>query len=386
VGTPADGIEAEVVVASDFDELERLGEACRGKIVLFNRPMQAFDPVKGAGYGEAVAYRSQGPSRAAGKGAVACLVRSVTAVSLRTPHTGALSYSADHPRIPAAAIATEDADRIARIVASGTRVTVRLRMGATFAPEAPSANVVAEIRGSELPDEVVLLAAHLDSWDVGQGAQDDGGGCMAVMEAMRAIQALGLKPRRTIRAVLFVNEENGLRGGLAYAQDHKDEAPRHVAAIEADSGTFRPLGFTTAAAKAGDAKQAAVCARLGEIVRLLDVVEFGTVDLGGGDTRGERAGRQAPMDVRDGGGGADIGPLAPFGVPQIGLNVDNRHYFDVHHTQADTFDKVSKADLDACAATLAIAAFAIADLPVRLDAPLAAVLPPAAPPTAPSPR
>lgn len=356
IGTPAEGVLAEVVVAADFDALEKLGDACKGKIVLFNKAMPPYDPERGAGYGETVVYRSQGASRAAAKGAVACLVRSVTATSLRTPHTGMLSYTTDAPRIPAAAVSTEDADRIARLVAAGRKVTARLRMGATFAPDVPSANVVAEIRGSEKPEEIVLLAAHLDSWDVGQGAQDDGGGCMAVMEALRAIAASGVKPKRTIRGVLFVNEENGLRGAMAYARERGDEARRHVAAIEADSGTYAPLGFTSPAPKPGDAKQAAVRARLASFAELLAPT---------GATR-----------IKDGGGGADIGPLAPAGVPQIGLMVEGSRYFDVHHTHADTFDRVAKADLDACASSLAVLALAISELPGRLDAPLPAVAAP----------
>jgi Zn-dependent M28 family amino/carboxypeptidase len=272
-----------------------------------------------------------------------------------------LSYTTDAPRIPAAAIATEDADRIARLVAAGHTVKVKLSMGATFAPDVASANVVAEIPGTGNPEEVVLLAAHLDSWDVGQGAQDDGGGCMAVMEALRAIAASGVKPRRTIRGVLFVNEENGLRGAMAYAREHADEARRHVAAIEADSGTYAPLGFTSPAPKAGDAKQTAVRARLASFAALLAPT---------GATR-----------VKDGGGGADIGPLEPAGVPQIGLMVEGSRYFDVHHTHADTFDRVSKPDLDACASALAVLAFAISELPGRLDAPL-----PAPAVSAPGPR
>lgn len=360
VGTPPGGIEAEVVVADDFDHLDRLGEAVRGKIVLFNRPMPPFDPSKGSGYGEAVVYRTKGASRAARLGAVAVLVRSVTARSLRTPHTGMLSYDADAPRIPAAALATEDADRVARRAAVRP-VRVRLRMEARFEGDADSANVIAEIRGRERPGEIVLLAAHLDSWDVGQGAQDDGGGCVAVMDAMRAIRASGLVPRRTIRAVLFTNEENGLRGALDYALRHEDELKDHVAAIEADSGTYAPLGVTTPAAR--DERQALVRSRLEDVLTLLAPI---------GATR-----------VRDGGGGADIGPLAPAGVPQIGLDVEGSRYFDVHHTHADTLDKVDPKDLEDCTAVLAVLAYVLADAPERLAGPAVAAPPPHEPPKSP---
>lgn len=341
VGTPPGGIEADVVVARDFEHLEALGASVRGRIVLFNRPMPPYDPERGAGYGEAVAFRSKGPSRAAKLGAVAALVRSVTATSLRTPHTGTLSYDADVRRIPAMAVTIEDAEWIARCDAAGETVRVRLTMEARDEPDVPSANVVADLRGSERPDEIVVVGAHLDSWDVGQGAHDDGANCVAVMEALSVLRRLGLRPRRTIRAVLFVNEENGLRGAIGYATLHRDELPRHVAAIEADAGCFRPLGFTTP--KATDERQAQFRARMEDLLSLLEPL---------GASR-----------LRDGGGGADIGLMAPAGVPQLGLDVDGRTYFDVHHTHADTFDKVAKADLDRVAAVLAVTAYVLADAP-----------------------
>jgi carboxypeptidase Q len=340
VGTPPEGITAEVVVAADFDALEALGERVRGRIVLFNRPMQAFDPATGTGYGEAVAYRVNGPSRASALGAVACLVRSVTARSLATPHTGMLRYAEDIPPIPAAAISTEDAETLARLFADGERVVVRLRMEARFEDDAPSHNVVGEITGSELPGEIVLLGAHLDSWDVGHGAHDDGGPCLAVVEALRLIRAAGLRPRRTLRAVLFTNEENGLRGGRAYADTHSVEVPLHRFAIETDSGAFRPLGFTTPAPT--DSAGAARWELQRQVLALLDPVG---------------AGRLSP-----GGGGADITPLEERGVPVMGLDVDMSTYFDIHHTEADTFDKVVKEDLDLCVGVLAVVGFVLADL------------------------
>ena len=344
VGTPPGGITAEVVCVRGFDDLDALGGKARGKIVLFATRMPPYDPRKGAGYGDAVVYRVMGPSRAAAAGAVGMLLRSVTARSLQSPHTGMLRYDERMPKIPAAALSTEDADLLERLCASGETVKVRLSMEARFGPDVESANVIGELRGTERPDEVVVVGSHLDSWDVGQGAQDDGGPATAVMEAMRILKSLGLRPRRTIRAVLFVNEENGLAGGREYANRHRDELAKHVAAMEADSGAFRPLGFTSP--RATDDKAARMNARLVDVISLLAPI---------GATR-----RQ------DGGGGADIAPMAPFGVPQIGLDVDGRTYFDYHHTESDTLDKVSKADLDLCVAALATTAFVLADMEERI--------------------
>jgi hypothetical protein len=344
VGTPPEGITAEVVCVRGFDDLDALEGKARGKIVLFATRMPPYDPKKGAGYGDAVVYRVMGPSRAAAAGAVGMLLRSVTARSLQSPHTGMLRYDARMPKIPAAALSTEDADFLERLCASGATVKVRLKMEARFGPDVESANVVGELRGSERPEEVVVVGAHLDSWDVGQGAQDDGGPAMAVMESLRILKSLGLRPRRTIRAVLFVNEENGLAGGRGYAERHLDEMRDHVAAIEADSGAFRPLGFTSP--RATDEKSARINARLADVISLLASI---------GATR-----------RTDGGGGADIAPMAPFGVPQIGLDVDGRTYFDYHHTDSDTLDKVSKEDLDLCVAALATTAFVLADMEERL--------------------
>lgn len=344
VGTPEGGITAEVVTVRDFDDFVTLGDSVRGKIVLYTARMPAYDEEKGAGYGETVKFRVAGPSAAAEAGAVAVLVRSVTATSLQSPHTGTLRYDPKQPKIPAAALTTEDADFLSRLVSSGEKVKVRLEMEAHFEADAQSANVIGELRGSERPDEIVVIGGHLDSWDVGQGAQDDGAACCAIMESLRLIRSLGLRPRRTIRAVLFTNEENGAAGGRAYAEHHLSEMPDHVAAIEADSGIFRPLGFGSP--KAEDERGARINARLAEVLSLLEPI--------GASRR------------KDGGGGADIGPMAVHGVPQIGFDVDGRTYFDFHHTEADTLDKVSKADLDLCVAALATTVFVLADMPERL--------------------
>ena len=235
VGTPAAGVEGEVLVVGSFPELEAAGDRVKGKIVLFNVPF--------TNYGETVVYRGVGPSRAAALGAVAALVRSVGPPGLRLPHTGALRYTEGAAQIPAAAVTTEDADRLQRMQDRGTPTRLRLKMEARFLPDADSFNVVGEIRGRETPDEVVVIGGHLDSWDVGTGSTDDGGGCVVTWEALRLMKQLNLRPRRTVRVVLWVNEENGGRGGQAYRDRHAQELANHVMMMESDSGVFRPTGF-----------------------------------------------------------------------------------------------------------------------------------------------
>jgi carboxypeptidase Q len=333
VGTPPVGVEAEAVVVRNFEELDALGEGARGRIVVYNVPFTS--------YGATVQYRGAGASRAARWGAVAALVRSITPVSLQTPHTGALRYAEDQPKIPAAAVTVEGAELLQRMYDRGDRPRLRLRMGARFLPDAESANVIAEIKGSERPEEVVLVSGHFDSWDVGQGAHDDGGGCIAAWETVRLLKVLGLRPRRTVRAVLYTNEENGLRGGTAYRDAHRAEIPNHVLAIESDSGVYRPTGFGLAA---GAAPQ--VRADLREIAKLLSGIRADRIDPDGG--------------------GADIGPIMREGVTGMSLNVDGTHYFDIHHTEADTFDKVNPQEFAACVAAMAVMAYVVADMPERL--------------------
>jgi carboxypeptidase Q len=337
VGTPAAGLTADVVVVGSFDELEQLGPAVKGKIVLFDVPWK--------GYGHTVAYRHEGAARAAKFGAAAALVRSVGPVSLDTPHTGAMDYDPAVPKIPAAAVTLEAATQMRRMQQRGERIRMKLEMGARTLPDAPSANVVGELRGSEKPEEVIILSGHLDSWDVGQGAQDDGAGCVIALEAARLIQALGLKPRRTLRVVLYTNEENGLRGGLAYRDTHRAEFPNLVAAFETDSGSERIKAFSLDLRKAGAEAKAAALASLTGLGGVLE--PFG------------------PVDFRLGGSGADVGPMMAEGVPGIGVSHAATHYFDVHHTHADTFDKVEKDDLAHNAALLATLAFALAQSDLR---------------------
>jgi carboxypeptidase Q len=328
IGTPAEGITAEAVVVRDFSELEKLGEGARGKIVVYNAPF--------TNYGATVLYRLQGASRAARYGAVAALVRSITPVSLQTPHTGAMQYDPAQPKIPVAAITIEAAELLQRMNDRGERPTLRLKMEAKFLPDAESANVIAELKGSEKPDEIVLISGHYDSWDVGQGAHDDGGSCIVVWEAARLLKELGLRPRRTIRVVLYTNEENGLRGGNAYRDAHREELAKHILAIEADSGVYRPEGFGLVATA-----PLQVRANLQEIAKLLSGI--------GADR------------IAASGGGADIGPIMREGVIGASLDVEGSHYFDIHHTPADTLDKVNPQDLALCVATVAVMAYVVAD-------------------------
>ena len=328
VGTPAEGISAEAVVVRNFGELDQLGEGARGKIVVYNAPFTT--------YGATVAYRGQGASRAARYGAVAALVRSITPVSLNTPHTGAMQYDPAQPRIPVAAITIEAAEFLQRMHNRGDRPTLRLKMEAKFLPDAESANVIAELKGTERPDEIVLISGHYDSWDVGQGAHDDGGGCIVAWEAARLLKELGLRPRRTIRVVLYTNEENGLRGGNAYRDTYRADLPKHILAVESDSGVFRPEGLGLAATAPPQLRS-----NLQEIAKLLS---------------GIGADRIAAT-----GGGADIGPIMREGVPGASLNVDGSRYFDIHHTPADTLDKVNPRELALCVATLAVMAYVVAD-------------------------
>jgi Zn-dependent M28 family amino/carboxypeptidase len=339
--TAKNGVTAEVVVVGSFDALEALGPAkVKGKIVLFNHVMPPYTTEAGSGYGEASNYRVNGPARAAKLGAVAALTRSATARSLRSPHTGMTKFEDGQPRIPAAAVSTEDADLVARLADAGT-VSMKLVLGAKDGGKVPSANVVGELRGRERPREIVLIGAHLDSWDVGQGAQDDGAGCVIMMEALSILRRAGLRPRRTIRVVLFTNEEHGLDGALAYAKDHEAELASHVAAIESDGGSFEPVGLTYE----GKPEDAAY-ARLADVVTLL--APLGATTL------------------KTGHSGSDLIPLGKAGVPRISHTTNGATYFDYHHTEADTLDKVDPKILQDNAAMMAVVAYTLAEMPDRL--------------------
>lgn len=339
VSTPPEGITAETVCVKSFDELEQLGAGkVRGKIVVYNAAWQ--------GYGRTVAYRSQGASRAARLGAVAALVRSITPVSLRSPHTGMMTYSADAPRIPTAAISVEDALRFQRLQDAGVRTMARLKMEARTLPDAPSANVVAEIPGREKPEEIVVMGGHSDSWDVGQGAQDDASGCMACWQAVQLVHDLKLRPRRTLRVCLWVNEENGLRGGRAYREWVGDAVKNHVAAIEMDGGAERPVGFGLSINGSNEEQMVRAMARMNQIGLLLSGIGAG--------------------DMTRGGGGADISPIMRDGVPGIGHRTVGQRYFEWHHTHADTLDKIDPQEFRLSIAALAVLGYVLADMPDRL--------------------
>ena len=334
IATPKKGINAEVVPVSTFEELDKKGKAVEGKIVLFNVPYE--------GYGRTVTFRTTGASRAARLGAVAMLVRSITPVSLQSPHTGALEYAPGIPKIPAAAVTIEDAMLMQRLVDAGNTVVVHLEMEARTLPDADSANVIGEIPGREKPEEVVVIGGHIDSWDVGAGAQDDGSGIITALEAAYLIRKLGLQPRRTLRVVFWTNEENGGMGGEAYRDWVGDQVKNHVAAIEMDGGAEKPAGFGIS----GRSDMQGMLARVREIGRLLERIDAGS--------------------VQPGGGGADISPLMRDGVPGLAVRTVGTHYFDWHHTRSDTTDKVKLEDLRANIAAMAVMAYVLADMPEGL--------------------
>jgi carboxypeptidase Q len=343
VGTPAAGITAPVLVVGSFDEFAKREAEAKGKIVLFDAPFVS--------YGETVRYRGAAASTAARAGAVAALIRSVASNSMQSPHTGAMFYldakgrpsfdprDTTGPRVPAAALSVEDAMMLHRMSDRGDKVVIRLRMGAQTLPDAPSRNVVAEIIGSEKPDEVVVLGGHIDSWDVGQGAMDDGGGSVAAWEAVRLIKQLGLKPRRTVRVVLWTNEENGSRGALAYRDMHAKELDKHVMAMESDNGVFKPFGYRIAGSDSAIA--------IGrDIASLLSSIGATAVERGGPE--------------------ADVDPLVERGVPGVSLAVDGTRYFWYHHSEADTMDKLNPREMAECVALMAVMAYIVADMPGTL--------------------
>jgi hypothetical protein len=342
VPTPKGGLTADVVVVADMDELATLkDEAVKGRIVLYETPFK--------GYGPGSRVRFAGASAAAKKGAVGMLLRSVASLSYDTPHTGMMRYADDAPAIPAAAVSVENAMMMRRMWERGQRIQVHMELNCQTLPDVEAANVVGELPGATRPKEIVLVGGHLDSWDVGQGAQDDGVGCVLSLQAAHLIHEQGLKPARTVRVVFFANEENGNRGGEGYKTQHLAELKDHVAAIETDSGNGLAKGFSLEmhapeGGKAPDAQRA--LAVLGELRPLLEPLEAGTLVLGHG--------------------GVDIGPSVMVGVPGLGMTHDTAKYWEVHHSKADTFDKIVKADLAKNATILAVAVYALADMPERL--------------------
>ncbi len=328
VGTPDGGLEAEVISVSSFEELHARAAEARGKLVLFARAMDPtlFEPFEA--YGGAVNQRSSGASEAASVGAVGALVRSMTHAADDQPHTGAMHYAEGVERVPGVAVSTNASDRVSAWLAAGERVVLRLALECRWHADVPSHNVVGDVVGRERPAEVVLIGAHLDAWDVGQGAHDDGAGCAHVLEAARLLLTSKLgRPRRTVRCVLFMNEENGLRGAHAYRDAHRDELGQHVLAIESDRGGGLPLGYVS------DATAGA----LATLTKL-----FGRAPCGRG-------------------GGADISPLAEFGVTMVGLYLDPQRYFDYHHSANDVLAAVHPRELQLGAISLASLAWLAAD-------------------------
>lgn len=326
-------ITGEVIAFKSFEEMEQAGRAkVEGKIVLFNPPWVS--------YGVTGAYRRSGPSRAAKLGAKGVLIRSAGIPQQNTPHTGTTTIPPGETPIPAAALSEESLGLLERALKSGEKVVVHHYSEAKQLPDADGANVMAEIRGSEKPDEIVVMGGHLDSWDVGQGAQDDGGGVIATLQALVILKELGLKPKRTIRVVFWANEENGTRGGIAYRQMLGDAIRNHVIAIEMDGGAERPtgMGITGGGAKALE--------QMKEIGKLVQSIGAGNATAGGG--------------------GTDIGPLMRDGVIGAGVRTGGGRYFEWHHTEADTLDKVNPDDLRKNIAQLAVFAYVLADMDARL--------------------
>lgn len=333
IATPPGGITAEVVEVHSFEELHKLGDAAKGKIIFFNRPFDKTRFNTFEAYGGAVDQRWAGAMQASACGGVLALVRSVTSRLDDVPHTGVMGYADSIQKIPAVAISTVGADHLSDLLKKNNNLRVYVKTSCKTLPDVESANVVGEIRGTEFPNEVIVVGGHLDSWDKGRGAHDDGAGVVQSIEALRLLKELGLRPKRTIRAVAFMNEENGGRGGQAYAaKDRPGETP--LAAIESDMGGFMPRGFGVETDSI----------RFQRIVRWAHLFSFIWADR-----------------IVAGGGGSDISWLAPKGVPQISLLPETQRYFDYHHSDSDTIDKVNERELELGGACLAILTYVLAE-------------------------
>lgn len=343
VATPAQGLTAEVVVVNNFDELQALGrDRVGGKIVLFNAKFDqklADNGFAGPAYGQSVIYRGIGASAAARLGAVAALNRSAGGADYRLPHTGALRYADDAPKIPAAAVAAEDAELLAHLTSEG-KVRMHLVLTPQTLPDAVSYNVIGDLKGSEHPEQIVIVSGHLDSWDLGRGAIDDGAGVAVAMQAAQLLKQLKLRPKRTLRVIAWMNEENGTRGAQAYANDHKSEIANHFAAIETDLGAGHPLGFYAQGKP--------------EILSLLQPLSVILQSQGAGVTR----------LVEE--TGSDIAPLGEAGVPTFAPIQDARTYFNYHHTAADTLDKINPRELQENCAVVAALAYTLSSMPQSL--------------------
>lgn len=326
-GTGLSGLRAEVIEVRSYDELEALGERVRGKIVFYNYPMNPAYIKTFMAYGDAGKYRGGGASRAAKYGAVGMMVRSLASNPDDYPHTGAMSYDPAYPKIPAMAVSTNDAEKLSRALKEKNGLKLYMRSVCGMQGEVLSHNVVGEIRGSVFPDEVITVGGHLDSWDLAEGAHDDGAGCVQSIEVLRVFRALGVHPKRTIRAVMFQNEENGLRGGLKYAELAAAEGRKHILALESDAGGFTPRGFGV---------------ENSDVSRRDKVKAWASLFLPYGI-----------HEFTDGGGGADINPLRKLGTTTVGLSPDSQRYFDIHHSGLDVFEAVSRRELHLGAGVMA---------------------------------
>ena len=344
IATSANGLIGEIVVANSFDELEKLGRKnIEGKIVLlnniFDREMQASG-FGGAAYGQATQYRGGGAIAAARLGAIAVLVRSAGASQNRLAHTGAMRYDDKVTKIPAAAVTFEDAETIAYLTKMG-KVKIKLLLTPQILPDTTSYNVIADLKGSEKPDEIVIVSGHLDSWDLGTGALDDACGVAVSMQVAYLLKQLKIQPKRTIRVIAWMNEENGLAGGRTYAAEEDANIAQHFAAIESDSGASHPLGIYYT----GKPEIAALLAPLSNIL----------------SSQGARL-----SQLQAGGVGADIGPLTQKGVPSFAPWTNQQTYFNYHHTAADTFDKINSKELAEGGSVMAVLAYGLANLEVNL--------------------
>ncbi len=320
LGTGKNGVKAKVILINNFDELEKRKEEIKGKIVFYNYPFNPTYLQPFRAYGESGLYRRSGPSRAAKYGALAVVIRSMSASTDNHPHTGATQYDSTLPKIPCAAMGLRDADKLSKLLADGKQIELYYQSNARFLPDITGHNVIGEITGSEFPNEVITIGGHLDSWDPAEGAHDDGAGCVHSIEVLRALKAVGYQPKRTIRIVLFANEENGLRGGNKYAEAGKTSGEKFYFALESDAGGFTPRSFGCTVSKEQLEKMQAW-------VPLL--LPYGV------------------YQITMGGGGADIGPLnRNFKTPLAGLVPDGQRYFDIHHARSDVFENVNKRELE----------------------------------------
>lgn len=336
VGTGPKGITAEVIEVKSLDEVDNLGEKVKGKIVFYNRPMDKKQIHTFMAYGGAGDQRRSGASRAAKYGALGVLVRSLSTELDDRPHTGALVYDDKYPKIPAICISTNDAEKLSKTIGNEGGLKVFIKSNCQMLPEVESHNVIAEIRGSEFPDEIIVVGGHLDSWDVSQGAHDDGAGCMQSMDVLNLMKRIGYKPKRTIRCVLFMNEENGLKGGLKYAEEAKaNTTEKHIFAVESDAGGFTPRGFSF------DAESDVFTEKFKKVSDWQGLLQpYG-------------------LEFSKGGSGADIGPMKPMKFMMAGLRPDSQRYFDFHHTEFDNIEYVNRRELELGSAAMTALIFLV---------------------------